>query len=168
MEGFFCGFTHFFTRKFDDRNGERYNFPQDSYKIGKEVTDFQRPAAYGPEIGTGPGQYGQDGINAHLPVAGGQGMVEKGRRHRQPEEEVQQGAQQRDAQTHPEDTEKVVQQPHQRPQRQRPQYGEGLPCDRDLHLSGRAGRTGRPFPARRPRRSGSQWPPPPSDPRRPG
>ena len=168
MEGLFCLCLQFFCQKCDQGDGQCYDLPHNTHKIGKEVADFQRPAAHGHKVQPRAPQDGQHIVDAFRPVSRPQGVAEQGGGDQQPEEEIQHRPQKGQVQPGAEDAEKIIQHPHQCPNGQRAEQGGRLPGDRDLHLSGTAGRTARPSPGRCPHRTGRQWPLLPSNLPRPG
>ena len=99
--------------------------------------------AQDPEIDHAPqGDAGQQ-VEPHLPPARYGGVDKDARRHHQPEQQIQQTAYQGQGETDPQDPQHVVHQANGGAQRHRPRQKEGLFRDRDLHLSGRAGRKSR-------------------------
>lgn len=72
---------------------------------------------------------GQQHEKAHLAVTHGQNKDEEPHRDDEPKEKIQKTTQQGDRQTHPEDTEEVVQHPHRHPHHQRPQQRQCLVCN---------------------------------------
>lgn len=163
MEGFFCLGLQFFCQKCGQGGGQCQDPPYSPHEIGKEVADFQRPAAHRHKVQPRAPQDGQHIVDAHRAVPRPQGVAEQGKGDQQPEEEIQHRAQKGQVQPGAEDAEKIIQHPHQGPDGQRTEQGGRLPGHRDLHLSGTAGRTVRPSPGRCPRRTGRQWSPLPSN-----
>ena len=126
MEEFFCGFSDFFTQSGQQSQREGQNFPQYGNQIRRGVPALEHPAAGQPEIGRRPRQHPQNEVAPHLSPAGGGGVYKEGRRHHQPEQQVQRPGQQGEGEAHPQDAEQVVHQPHPHPQGQGPQEEAGL------------------------------------------
>ena len=153
MEELFFGFRNFFDQAGGQRQGRRNNPPQHRNKIRKQIARLEGPPAQKHKIDCRAPQHGQHQIDPHLTVSGGQGIEEQGRRDHQPKEQIQQAAQRLEGDAHPQHPKGVIEQPHRRPQQQRPGQIEGLTGQRDLHISGRAGPAGRRLPpAGRPHR----------------
>ena len=161
MEDIFCVTHNFFPQPPQQRGWQGDQPPQQPGQIGQEVADFQCQDAEGQEVGRRPGQNPQQRVDAYHPAARPEGVDKQGRCHRNPEQQIQNSPQEGEPYPHPEDPEDIVQQAHQRPQYHRAGKAGRLSGDRQIHLSGTGGRTGRPAPGLRPHRSKRQSPPPP-------
>lgn len=109
---------------------------------------------------------GESDVHSHHAFAGGDRPQKQGQGGQEPEQQVQSGAQQGQAQTAAQHPEQVVD--HAQPQAQQQCAGEGENLFRngDIHLSAAAGRRSRPSgPALH--RSASRWCPPHAGRRRP-
>ena len=140
MEGFFCAFSDFFTQTGQNGQGKGQNFPQYGDQICGGVSSFEYPAAGKPEIGRRPGQYAQDEIEPHLPAAGGGGIYKEGRRHQQPEQQIQGAGQQGEGEAHPHHPEQVVYQPYPQPQSQSAQEEADLVRQGGAHSAEQPGK----------------------------
>lgn len=148
-------------------NRKEQYFTNYGYQIGQSIACFEHPAAGGQKVGRGAEQHCGDDIEAHFAVAHGSGIHKQAHRYRQPKQQIQYPADQRQRDAHPHDPQQVVKQADTQTQSQTSGQKDGLPPQGSGHLSGTAGPAGRQSgPDRRPRRSVRRCPPLPSDPRR--
>ena len=127
MEGFFCPALQFFCQKCEQGRRQSYDLPHNPHTIGKEVADFQRPAAHNYEIQPRACQDGQYIVPPHRTVSCPEGVAEERGSDQQPKGQIQRAPQKRQAQPGTEDTEKIVYHPHQGPHCQRADQGDRLP-----------------------------------------
>ena len=129
MKVIFRNFFYFFTdrQKACDRKGEQP--PQKSQKVGEKIAQLEGPAAEKQKVGHGSAQDGGHQKKAHPPVPHGHGVDEEGRRHQQPEHQVQEAAHNPPGDAHPQNAKQVVQQAHRHPQRQGARQRDGLGRD---------------------------------------
>ena len=101
MEGLFCAFSDFFTQPDRPAQRERHDPPQDGQKIGQTIAQFEDPTAEQQKVQYRSSQYADYKIDPHLSIARCNGIDKQGHRHRQPEQQIQQPAQQRQANANP-------------------------------------------------------------------
>lgn len=153
MKVIFCNFFDFFTQEQEKCGRENHNTTKKPCQISQKVAQLEDKRTHQQKIEHRAAQNRADIKDAYPAVPHRNGINKEGRGDRQPEQEIQKAAQQRNAHPDPEDAEQVVQQPHRRPQRQRARHGKGLGGNGNLHrFSGTAGTGSRPCPGRCPHR----------------
>ena len=82
--------------------------PHHPNKIGQPVAQPQKAPAQGPEVEPAAGQYPGQQIAPHLSPARHRGVDKDGRRHHQPEQQVQQSPDEGEGQAYPQDAQQIV------------------------------------------------------------
>lgn len=168
MKDIFQSFFNFFRAAPQKERRQADQADRRGQGIGQKLPQREDPGAERQKIEDRAAEQGQQNIKAHLAPGGGNDVEKQGGGDRRPEQQVQHRAKHAPAQAAAQQTQQVVQRAHPQPQGDRAGQGGGLTGHGDLHLSAKAGRKSRPFPAPGPRRSGNLPCPPPSDLPRPG
>lgn len=118
MKGVFQKNFDFFCQSLHQNQRECKNPPNHSGNVCEKIADFQKPGTQQPEIEDPSAENKNCAIQPDLSPPGPLGPDEQSRHRREPEQQVQQRAQQGELYPHPQDAEQVVDHPHGAAQQQ--------------------------------------------------